>query len=109
VVNCITRWKPPVARKRLSVRLRLHSSPRHFSSLSFGGAAVKNPRVVVVQDALNKAGGRSRSTGNRPYDPRPKISRLLLGMNVLKHLHINIAPKTGKLYVSAASPPPASK
>lgn len=81
-----------------------------FSSLSFGGVTVKNLRVLVVQDALSKGGDKTRYTSRlAPLNSGPKISHLVLGMNVLKYLHINIAPRTGKLYISAASPPSPSK
>ena len=80
-----------------------------FSSLSFGGVTVKNLRVMVVQDQLRRARDRTQSTASRALPARsgPNISHLVLGMNILKYLHINISPKTGKLYISAASPPPA--
>lgn len=66
---------------------RIHT----FSSLAFGNVAVTNPRLVVLPDAMgdNKV--------------RTHLPKMIIGMNILKHLHLYLAPKEERLYVSAAS------
>lgn len=74
-----------------------------FAAISFGGVTVKNMRVLIVQDALNKPG--EQSSGDHASSFRTvRLPHLIIGMNVLKYLHINIATRTSKIYVSAASP-----
>jgi hypothetical protein len=76
-----------------------------FSSVSFGGVTVKNLRVLIVQDTINK---NNQPSGNHASSfELSKFPHLVIGLNVLKYLHINITPRTGKLFVSAASTPAA--
>lgn len=75
-----------------------------FATISFGGVTVKNMHVLIVQDALNKPINDQSSGDHASSFRAAKIPHLVIGMNVLKYLHINIAPRTSKIYVSAASP-----
>ena len=69
-----------------------------FSSLSFGDVTVKNARVTIT---------RYKSSEDELFHGVPQNEPdLILGMNVLKYLHLYVAPKEEKLYVSAASPVP---
>lgn len=76
-----------------------------FANLSFGGVTAKNFRVFVVQDETGRLADRTQHTGNRAYSDSMsvKLPDLTIGMNVLKYLHINLAPRAGKLYVSGTS------
>lgn len=60
-----------------------------FKSLSFGGVAVANPEIILDPYEVNKMS----STG-------PAI---LVGMNVLRELHLYVAYTEEKLYISAAT------
>ena len=56
-----------------------------FKSLTFGGVAIDNPDIVLVPDA------QSRFPGGH---------RFVLGMNILRRLHLYIAYREKKLYVT---------
>lgn len=65
---------------------------RHpFKTLSFGGVTVNNPDIVLVPDERTKIIG-----GFHKAD-------MILGMGVLRQLHLYIAYKEKKLYVTGAS------
>jgi hypothetical protein len=51
---------------------------------------VTNPRLVVLPDAM---GDKART----------HLPKMIIGMNILKHLHLYLAPREERLYVSAAS------
>ncbi len=66
---------------------RSHKAYRHrFTSLAFGDIAVTNPQVLITSSKSN-------------------FPELIIGMDVLRRLHIYAAFGERKLYVSAASTP----
>ena len=73
-----------------------------FASLNFGGVSVSNLKVVIIPDFLkNTAAGPqlgSRLAGNSSHEHLPD---LLIGMNVLRHLHVYIAYREEKLYITS--------
>lgn len=77
-----------------------------FSSLSFGGIAVSNLDVTILPDFLKDKYKPGPEIGTRLADPvsNSEFSDMLLGMNVLRHLHVYIAYKERKLYITPASP-----
>lgn len=85
-----------------------------FSSLTLDGVTVKNPRIEIMPDKVSGAD----MTGGAPYIPtgavyplapkHPKAAQLLLGMDVLKQLHLYFAFREHNLYVSTAAPPSSS-
>lgn len=62
-----------------------------FKTLEMGGVAVRNPTIMLIADEHSKAIGGSGA---------PKI---ILGMNVLRQLHLFISYKERILYVTPAS------
>jgi predicted aspartyl protease len=72
-----------------------------FSSLNFGGVSVSNLSVAILPDFLrNKSGGPqlgSRLGSNAAHEQVPDM---LIGMNVLRHLHVYIAYREQKLYIT---------
>jgi len=80
-----------------------------FSSLSFGGVTVNNLSVAILPDFLrNKAGGPqlgSRLSESSSHEQEPDM---LIGMNVLRHLHIYIAYREEKLYITPVDGPQAT-
>jgi predicted aspartyl protease len=64
-------------------KMDAHKNP--FKTLTFGGVAVTNPNFALI-----------------PED-NSKVRKIILGMNILRRLHIYIAYDEHKLYVSAAS------
>lgn len=83
-----------------------------FQSLELNGIAVKHPLVTVMSDAAERS-FRSLHTSKMDSDPLYGISLnapdIILGQDMLRHLHLYIAYKERKLYVTAANaPPPAA-
>ncbi len=66
-----------------------HAFHYPFAKLNFQDITVDNPDIVLVPDAVSKF-----------YEGAPK---LLLGMGILRQLHLYIAYREHKLYVTAAS------
>lgn len=82
---------------------RLFSYYHTFSSLTFEGVAVANPTFLLIPD---RVGGDATVTGSHiaTGDPAIKLPELVLGMDIMRHLHMYFAFKEKKLYVSAAAP-----
>jgi predicted aspartyl protease len=76
-----------------------------FKSLSMNGVAVNNPMFYILPD-LAEAQMRNE-LGKLANDPQYGISsplpRLVIGMDVLRQLHLYIAYKENMLYATAAS------
>jgi hypothetical protein len=77
-----------------------------FHTLSFNGIDVSNPRVGIVPDRMNSA-SHEQQTGNRALTGETELNmpQLLLGMDILRHLHVYMAFREKQFYVSAGSPP----
>jgi len=81
-----------------------------FKSLSIGGVAINNIDIDIFPN-LNKGidSGTSRpdlGTFMRNAKRDEGSASMLLGMNVLRHLHVYIAYGEEKLYISGAGAPP---
>lgn len=76
-----------------------------FKSLSFEGLTVMNPRVTIMTNRVGTGAPAFKSSIrgvlNDPYN-HVRMDDLIIGMNILKHLHIYIAYKEKKLYISPA-------
>lgn len=80
-----------------------------FGSLSIAGVAVSNLDVDLIQDKMDDAmndwhTGTLLDRRFNSVDHPP----MLLGMNVLRHLHVYIAFKEKKLYITPAAGTPAA-
>lgn len=76
---------------------------RHkFSTLSFEGISVSNPKISIIADrtAISETKSSLRGTTSDPYGARTRL--VIVGMDVLRHLHLYIAYKEKKLYISPA-------
>jgi predicted aspartyl protease len=83
----------------------LPSFRRHFEALSFGGLAVKDPSIVILQDKMEDAYRMQHSEKSRDdpvYGSQWEGPELILGMNVLRKLRIYIAYKEHTLYITDA-------
>jgi Aspartyl protease len=82
----------------------------HFTSLAFEGVEIANPRIGLVPDRMtSKDQNNSLETGShitRAYD-EIKLPEVIIGMNVLKKMHVYIAYKEQNLYITAAGVPDA--
>jgi predicted aspartyl protease len=88
----------------LNGREGLTTWTHRFKSLSLAGIETANPEVTIIPDKMSQhmntwsTGSLLDQKANGNVDPAP----MLLGMNVLKHLHIYIAYKERKLYITPA-------
>lgn len=83
---------------------------RHmFQSLSFGGVAVSNPRIVIMPNAAGRNAERIPSGASRTRSEKDLVNapELIIGMNVLRKLHVYMAFREKRLYISEASNAPA--
>jgi predicted aspartyl protease len=76
-----------------------------FGSLTFGDIEVKNPRVDLMPDLVGRNEERQQLVGNRARTERDliKLPELIIGLNILRKLHIYMAFGERRLYVSPAS------
>lgn len=85
--------------------------PRRFSSLSFEGVAIGNPVVVIrpMQFGGGKNSDNRTTLGSRAEHLDDQANRLspdmIIGMDVLRHLHMYLAVEERKLYITAAGGP----
>jgi len=81
---------------------------RVFSTLDFEGIAVKNPHIIIVPDLVgSKDSDNGFQTGSHVKRRDDDIDRpdMLIGMDILKKLHLYIAFGENKMYISEASVP----
>ena len=73
-----------------------------FSTLSFEGITVTNPHISIIADRMGASELKSsfRGTTSDPYNSR--IRQVIVGMDVLQHLHLYMAYWEKKLYISPA-------
>jgi hypothetical protein len=80
-----------------------------FQTLSLDGIAISNPEIEIIPDKISTKVN-AWSTGSmldRQYNGPVEVP-MLLGMNVLRQLHVYIAYKERKLYITPVGPAPAS-
>jgi predicted aspartyl protease len=75
-----------------------------FKSLEFNGIAVSDPKIDIIPNMTSDRMANTPQTGTRIADPATAedISDMLLGMDVLKHLHLYIDYNEEKLYITPA-------
>ena len=82
---------------------------RVFSTLDFEGVAVTNPHVIVIPQLVGSRdpnnGFRTDTRARKVDDPEDQAD-MLIGMDILKKLHLYIAFGEEKLFISEASTPP---
>ena len=91
-------------------RFQHHLMPyqHSFASLDFGGVSVANPVIEILPD-LGRSPRLPSVTGTRFVDGETeRLPDMLIGMDILRHLHIYIAYREQKLYVTSASISPPS-
>jgi hypothetical protein len=81
-----------------------------FKSLSFGDVAVTNPKLTLIPNAMGRNADRSQYVGDRTKSDKTEINvdDMIIGMDVLRKLHVYIAFGERKMYVSEAPPASAS-
>jgi hypothetical protein len=82
-----------------------------FKSLTFGDIAVNNPHIDIIPNAMGRNADRAQLVTDRTKSEKDLINApdVIVGMDVLRKLHIYLAFGENKMYISAASAPlPAS-
>jgi len=69
---------------------------RKYAALSFPGITITKPLLIVRP--IQFGDGNDAGTGNR------RAPDLIIGMEVLRHLHLYYAAKERKIYITAAAP-----
>jgi predicted aspartyl protease len=84
------------------INLALQSYRHKFDTLSFDGIEIHTPTIDMVQSLL--LNGRTASTGSRlaRVEDVQDHYDLILGMDMMRHLHIYIATKERKVYITPA-------
>jgi predicted aspartyl protease len=81
---------------------------RTFSTLSFEGITIQNPRIAIADENIakrDKNDGFETGSHVRKVSDRIERTPLTIGMNILRKLHMFIAFKEGKIYITPAGAP----
>jgi predicted aspartyl protease len=91
------------------LRRRFARFPHKFQSLDFEGVTIANPTILILRDLPSDRFRDESRTGTRfgGAAGAPGVPDLLIGMDVLKHLHVYISYVERKLYITPANEPPA--
>lgn len=88
----------------------LDSNPAHrvygytFKTLSIGGVTISNPRFVVRPDLIGKKSSNTVAADSRVRRVTDNfLPTMEIGMDVLRRLHLYIAAKEQKLYLTLAA------
>jgi hypothetical protein len=83
---------------------------RHvFKALDFEGISVRNPEFSVIPDLISEPMAQPAAVGTLiPPTAEGLKMPILVGFNVLRRLHVYIAYKEQKVYITPASAPPAA-
>ena len=81
---------------------------RRFNTISFEGVSVTNPMITMYPDLIGGGSLGEQRTGSIIREARAGLPDVILGMNVLSEMHVYIASKERRLYITAANPQPAS-
>ncbi len=77
---------------------------RRFKSIAFEGVTINDPMIMILPDMMggvNPGDATHRLPHSRGRNGLPDV---ILGMNTLSQMHVYIAYKERKLYITAASP-----
>ena len=73
---------------------------KQFKALAVDGVTVTNPMITLLPDMINTT-SEPRPTGSLIRDTDQGLPELILGMSVLSKLHVYIAYKERKVYITA--------
>ena len=88
----------------------LKTYKHRFQTLAFGDITVKNPELELIPNAMGRNLSTHQLVGDRTKTDRDLVAApdVLIGMDVLRKLHLYMAFKENKLYVTDASAPAQS-
>ena len=81
---------------------------KQFKTLAIEGVTISNPMIDLLPDMQGNATRPTTGPGSIIRDADAEPPDVLLGMNVLSKLHVYIAYKEAKLYITAAGTPSAA-
>lgn len=76
---------------------------KRFATMSFEGVTVTNPVIDLIPDKQTGAFGEDRPTGSLIHQADRGLPDLIVGMSVLSKLHMYVAYKERKVYITAAA------
>jgi predicted aspartyl protease len=77
---------------------------RRFNTLAFEGVTVTNPSVLLMPDQISQRMPNNQRTGSLIREPDRGLPDLILGMSVLAKMHMYVAYRERKVYLTAAEP-----
>jgi predicted aspartyl protease len=80
---------------------------KQFKTLALDGVVVNNPVIDLLPDMVSSPSQAAPDAGSLIRNTDANSPDVILGMNVLSKLHLYIANKEAKLYITAAEPSPA--
>ena len=80
---------------------------RRFHTLAVDGITIQNPEIVLLPDMMSNKSDQ-RPIGSLIPDTDHRLQDLILGMSVLSKLHVYVAYKEAKVYITAANSDPPS-
>jgi hypothetical protein len=81
---------------------------RRFKSLAFDQVVVSNPMITMFPDMMTGMTSNAPRTGSLIREDRGLLPDLVLGMDTLSQLHVYVASRERRLYITAANPPAAT-
>jgi len=78
---------------------------RRFKTLAVDGVTISNPVIVLLPDLVSGRVRNGPSTGSLIKDDKP-LADMLVGIPTLSQLHLYVAYKERKLYMTASFAPP---
>lgn len=93
----------------LSGDCTLKTYTHRFKSLSFGDIAVNNPQIVIIPDVMGRSADPAQLVGDRTKSEKDLLEKpdMLIGMDVLRKLHVYFAFGESKMYITDTTPPAA--
>jgi len=77
---------------------------RRFKSLAFEGVTVSDPMIVMMPNMMGSVNPAAPRTGSMIREDRNGLPDVILGMNVLREMHLYIGYRERRLYITAANP-----
>jgi len=81
---------------------------KQFKTITLDGVTVNNPEIDLLPDMVSNPARPTSGAGSIIRDTDADLPDVILGMNVLSKLHLYIAYKEAKLYITAGGTPAAA-
>ncbi|HEY4077146.1 MAG TPA: pepsin/retropepsin-like aspartic protease family protein [Rhizomicrobium sp.] len=102
----LTATSPGMKQSGIAMGNPLYPVYRHqFSKLEFDGVLISNPDIAIWPNVISRSADRTQqSTENRaiPRNTLSGVNQLIIGMDILRKLHLYIASQERHIYVSAS-------